>query len=300
MATVFRHTSLTKGVSYHKPSKRWLGRFTLNGQKHYVGCFKEEADAAKAVNRARINVMNSYSLRNEMKDMLEQEKHEINTNTRWMSPVREWSSLTIRQIKVFANKNGIFHEDLIGDKRLKQTWVDALNARDVRPVTTKEPEIAEAIAEIDELIGYLDEDEEDDRDWTDMAVLDIPEEEWSPCVVVNPDEPSYYWCNAGFLYTLYPTEGYTVWRYDTTVSGNYKPIGVWAGDTPNDNEDEQCKSPWEVSVDREAGTYCMIDKSEDREEGEILENWAEGAVISAPLSDNRNHCFKLGKSAKMC
>ena len=43
----------------------------------------------------------------------------------------------------------------------------------------------------------------------------------------------------------------------------------------------------------------MIDKSEDREEGEILENWAEDAVMSAPLSENRNHSFPQGKSARM-
>lgn len=297
MTTMFRHTSLTKGVSFDKGSKRWVGRFTLNGQKHYIGKFKEEADAAKAVNRARINIINSYSLRNDAKDVLEREKAEINSNARWMSPAQDWNTLTLSRLKVIAKKHGIAPDDVIGDKRIKQNWIDVLNAREVRPMTNKELEIAAAADEIDDLIAYLDEDEEEERTFADGAVLEIPEEDWSPCVVINPDEPSYYWCSGGFLYTLYPTEGYTVWRYDTSVSGNYKPIGVWNGDETNGNEPYE--SPWEVSVDKEAGTYCMIDKSEDREEGEILENWAEDAVMSAPLSENRNHSFPQGKSARM-
>lgn len=295
---MFRHTSLTKGVSFDKVAKRWVGRFTLNGQKHYIGKFKEEADAAQAVNRARVNIVNSYSLRSEVKDILEDEKSEIEQNAPLMSPVQEWSSLTLSQIKNFAEKRGITHNDVRGDKRFKQNWIDVLSARDVRPITNKEAEMNEAIVEINGLIAYLDEDEKDDRDYSDTAVLDLHEQDWSPCVIIDPREPSYFWCSAGFLYTLYPTEGYTVWRYDTTVSGNYKPIGVWNGPKMDKNE-EPNELMWEVSVDKEAGSYCKISRSGEPEEGEILENWHEDAVFSSPLSENRNHSFPQGKSAKM-
>ncbi len=294
---MFRHTSITKGVSFDKVSKRWLGRFTENGVTHYVGRFKEEADAAQAVNRARVNIKNSYYLRNELKDELLWEKEQINLNAPRMSPVQEWNTLTLRQLKEAAETRGITSDDIVGDKRLKQNWIDVLVDRDVRPMTNKEPEISAAIDEIDEIIDYLDRDEETDRKFSDKAVLGLAEIEWSACVVDDPDEPAYFWCNCGFLYTLYPTEGYTVWRYDETVSGNYKPIGVWNGPQMDENE-EQPETLWEVSVDKAAGTYCRMDKAEDPEEGEILENWKEGAVMSSPLSDNRNHSFKLGKSAK--
>ena len=298
MASMFRHTSITKGVSWHKPSKRWLGRFTVNGQRHYVGSFKEEADAAKAVNRARINIMNSYCLRNEVKDELNMEKSQINKNAPYMSELQEWNTLTLGQLKEAAEKHGILFNDVIGDKRVKKTWIDLLSARDVRPITAKEPEIDAAIEEIDSLIAYLDKDEQEDRLYSDEAVLVIPEEEWAPCVVINPKEPAYYWCNCGFLYTLYPAEGYTIWRYDEDVPGNYKPIGVWIG-PEMDEDEEHLERPWEVSVDKQAGTYCKIDKPEEPEEGEILENWDEAAVMSEPLSEHRNHLFARGKSAKM-
>lgn len=297
MATLFRHTSLTKGVSWNKTTKRWVGRFTVNGQSYYMGSFKEEADAAQTVNMARINIANSYYLRNEVKDLLEEEKNHINKNAPYMSPPQDWNTLTVSKIKDFAEKHGITHDDVMGDKRIKQNWIDVLTARDVRPITAKEPEIVAAVDEIDDLIADLDENEKDDREYSDQAALDLPEEEWSPCVVINPSEPSYFWCNEGFLYTLYPTEGYTVWRYDEAVTGNYKPIGVWIG--PEMDEDEDHLEPqWEVSVDKDAGTYCKISKPEEPEEGEILENWHEDAVMSSPLSDHRNHSFAKGKTAK--
>tara|TARA_Y100000389_G_C17464496_1_gene524395 strand:+ start:1163 stop:2059 length:897 start_codon:yes stop_codon:yes gene_type:complete len=297
MATLFRHTSLTKGVSFDKASKRWIGKFTINGQRHYIGSFKEEADAAQAVNRARINIANSYYLRNEVKDLLEEEKSQINTNAPNMSGIQAWDTLPLRQIKEIATKHGITGSDLIADARTKQAWIDVLNNREIRPMTAKEPEIAAAVDEIDDLIAYLDQDEKEDREYSDQAALDLPEEEWTPCVVINPDEPSYYWCHDGFLYTLYPTEGYTVWRYDEAVTGNYKPIGVWIG--PEMDEDEDHLEPqWEVAIDKDAGTYCKIGKPEEPEEGEILENWHEDAVMSSPLSDHRNHSFAKGKTAK--
>ena len=287
MATVFRHTSITKGVSWHKPSKRWLGRFTVNGQRHYVGSFKEEAEAAKAVNRARIDLMTSSSLRHEVKNELKEEKIQINKNAPYMSPVQEWTTLTLGQLKHHAEKHGIVPEDVVGDKRIKKTWIDVLAARDVRPITAKEPEIASSIEEIEGLLDYLDKDEQQDRHFSDAEVLNLPEEEWASCVVINPEEPAYFWVKSGFLYTLYPAEGYTVWRYDQSVPGNYKPIGVWNG--PEMDEDENhLDRPWQVSVDKEAGTYCKIEK-EEPEEGEILENWDEDALISRPLSEHRNH-----------
>mgnify|MGYP003324487254 CR=1 FL=1 len=286
MATMFRHTSLVKGVTFDKGTKRWVGRFTLNGQRHYVGTFEKEADAAKAVNQARVDAMGSNFLREEVKDLLKEEKAEIERNARWMSPLQDWHSLPLRQIKDIAEKRGINDDDIVGDKRIKQNWIDVLNSREIRPMTAKEPEVAASIEEIEGLLDYLDKDIEEDRQFSDAIVLDIPQEEWSSCVVTDPSKPSYFWCIGGFLYTLYPTEGYTVWRYDTDVPGNYKPIGVW---NPNSDEDgERLEPMWEVNIDKEAGNYCKIKIEEELEEGEISENWVEGAVISPPLSLNGN------------
>lgn len=286
MTTTFNHASLTKGVSFDKRSNRWVGRFTLNGQRHYVGTFKEELHATRAVNRAKIDAMGSYFLRNEIKDILEEQKSMINTTAISMSSVQEWNTLTLPEIKEFAEKQGITHLDVMGDKRFKQNWIDVVTTRGVRPITRREPVIAKSIAEIDTLIDYLGENEKNDRDYSDRIVLTLPKREWNPCVIIDPREPSYFWCNDGFIYTLFPAEGYTIWRFDENFSGNYKQIGVWVGPNANEN-DPSDELKWEVSIDKVAGTYCKIRRSGgDIEEGEILENWVDGAIISPPLSEN--------------
>jgi hypothetical protein len=303
MATMFRHTSLVKGVSFNKRTNRWVGRFTLNGQRHYMGTFKEEAEAAQAVNRARINIISSYSLRNEVKDELKWEKCDINSAAPKMSAVQDWNTIPLHQLKEVAKKRGIRNDDVLGDRRIKDNWIDALNEHGARPVTNKEPEINAAIDEIDELITYLEKDEKEDRDFSDAAVLKISEDDWSPCVIIDPKEPAYFWCNSGFLYTLYPVEGCTVWRYDERVVGNYKPIGVWIGPETEVEEEETIvaelqhetadqrphgSSDLQVALDKEGGSYCKIKLDGPEKEGEILENWIDGALISGPLSQNRN------------
>lgn len=284
---MFRHTSLTKGVTFDKRGKRWQGRFTSNGVHHYVGSFKEEKDAVEAVNQARINVMSSNNLRHEVKNELQAEIDQYNENAAFMAPIQEWDDLPLNQIKEAANKHGIYIEDLEGDARSKKTWVDMLNFLEVRPMTTKEPEIEAAVDEIEAIIADLDKYEKEDQELSDQAVLEIAGDEWLPCVIVNPDEPSYFWCNEGFIYTLYPNEGSTVWRYDETVTGNYKPIGVWNGPQVDENYD-QAESPWQVSVDKNAGTYSMIDAPEEDalEEGEILED-PPLPVMSTPRPTSR-------------
>ena len=53
-------------------------------------------------------------------------------------------------------------------------------------MTAKEPEVAASIEEIEGLLDYLDKDIEEDRQFSDAIVLDIPQEEWSSCVVTDP------------------------------------------------------------------------------------------------------------------
>lgn len=278
MATIFHHTSRTKGVTFNRVARRWIGQFMLNGRRHYVGCFKEEAVAVQAVNRARVNAMTSSSQKNEVKEMLEWEKSKINKNAGFMSPVKEWADLTLRDIKDHAANNGITPDDVDGDKRCRENWIKALESFEVRPMTEKEPEIDASIREIDDLISYLDKDVDKVRKEADKAVLDLPEEEWAPCAGTNEKNPAYYWCNSGFLYTVYPAEGYTIWRYDESVPSNNKPIGVWIGPEMDEDEDH-LERPYEVTVDKEAGTYSKTVR--------VSEGAAEEVDEEAPLLGQR-------------
>lgn len=335
---MFRHTSMHKGVTFDSRRKLWIGRFTSNGVHHYVGSFKQEKEAAEAVNQARVNVLNSNSLRNEVQDILKQEKAKIEANAPHLAPVKSWDTFSIAELKALVKSgleeqrhelirmphaqgasigsmaegseaayqgwhkvdtllHGSPEHNEIGDKRLKQTWIDALNLLDRRPATEKETQVAAAIAEIDDLQAHLTTNLKRDRDHSDKAVLDLHEADWCPCVIQQGSDPAYYWCNDGFIYTLFPSEGYTVWRFDETIKGNYRVIGCWNGPIMDVGE-EQTEQIWQMSVDREAGTYCRFDKPEG-EEGEILEGrWAEDAVMSDPLFQHRNHSFAPGKSAK--
>ena len=292
MATMFRHSSLVKGVSFNKTSKKWIGQFMLNGQRHYIGSFKEEAQAAQAVNRARINAMMNSSLRHEIKDELNKEKSQINKSAPYMSPVMEWTDLTLNELKDHAANNGITPDDVDGDKRCRENWIGALKSFDVRPMTEKEPEIDAAIQEIDDMVADLDKDEEKDRKQSDQAVLDLPEEEWAPCAGTNEKNPAYYWCNSGFLYTLYPAEGYTIWRYDDSVPSNNKPIGVWIGPEMDEDEDH-LERPCEVTVDKEAGTYRKTVRVSEGAAEEVDEEAAETG--SPPIEDRVNIMLEIAR-----
>ena len=45
-----RDSSKYFGVYWHKQNKKWTGYLWHNMQKHHIGCFEIEEDAAKAVN----------------------------------------------------------------------------------------------------------------------------------------------------------------------------------------------------------------------------------------------------------
>jgi hypothetical protein len=47
-----KHSSKYKGVSRPRNEKRWTARIQANGRKIFIGCFEDEAEAAKAYDEA--------------------------------------------------------------------------------------------------------------------------------------------------------------------------------------------------------------------------------------------------------
>jgi hypothetical protein len=61
-----QHISSYKGVSWERRIKRWKARITHNYQIFYLGCFKNEKDAARAYNRAALHLFGEYARLNEI------------------------------------------------------------------------------------------------------------------------------------------------------------------------------------------------------------------------------------------
>ena len=57
-------SSRFKGVSYNAQKKRWLGAFMANGKTYYVGCFIDEEECARAVDKKRKEVCGDYATTN--------------------------------------------------------------------------------------------------------------------------------------------------------------------------------------------------------------------------------------------
>ena len=140
----------------------------------------------------------------------------------------------------------------------------------------------------DGLIAYLDKDSKQ----ADIAVLDLPEEEWTPCTDTDEKNPAYYWRNSGFLYKVYPAEGYMIWRYDESIPGNKKPIGVWIGPEMDEYEDH-LERPCEVTVDKEAGTYRKTVRVSEGAAEEVDEEAAETG--SPPIEDRVNIMLEIAR-----
>lgn len=55
------NTSGIKGVTFHKASKKWMAHITINKKPCYLGIFANKDDAAKVVNRARLEFHGEYA-----------------------------------------------------------------------------------------------------------------------------------------------------------------------------------------------------------------------------------------------
>lgn len=58
-------TSIYKGVSGNKQNKKWQAQIRIDGKLKYLGLFTSETDAAKAYNRAAIEVFGEFAKVNE-------------------------------------------------------------------------------------------------------------------------------------------------------------------------------------------------------------------------------------------
>lgn len=65
-------TSQFKGVSFDKAAKKWRASITCNNRKHSLGMYTNQLDAAKAYNKAAINLFKAFAFlnRNEQGEVL--------------------------------------------------------------------------------------------------------------------------------------------------------------------------------------------------------------------------------------
>lgn len=59
-------TSIYKGVSFHKPSKKWLCHIALNNKIIHVGLFDTEIEGAQAYNEKAKELFGEYALLNKL------------------------------------------------------------------------------------------------------------------------------------------------------------------------------------------------------------------------------------------
>lgn len=61
-------SSKYKGVSRHKPARKWRVKIRLNGKQIHLGVFHSEIDAAKAYNQAAIKYFGDFARLNVIKE----------------------------------------------------------------------------------------------------------------------------------------------------------------------------------------------------------------------------------------
>lgn len=59
-----KHSSVYKGVTWHKAANAWCAQIASNGIKRHLGCFKDELDAAAAYDTAAILIHGEFACTN--------------------------------------------------------------------------------------------------------------------------------------------------------------------------------------------------------------------------------------------
>ncbi len=55
-----------KGVTWHKPTKKWVARITIKGKRKHLGCFSKEKYAAQAYNLAAKRYYKKFAFLNKI------------------------------------------------------------------------------------------------------------------------------------------------------------------------------------------------------------------------------------------
>ena len=58
------HSSIYKGVSWHKPTNKWRGTIGQNGRQYHLGLFTSEKEAALAYNKEAIKIFGEFACLN--------------------------------------------------------------------------------------------------------------------------------------------------------------------------------------------------------------------------------------------
>ena len=65
-----QQVSLFKGVTFHRPSKKWYARISINGKRKHIGVFCTETEAAEAYDAAALWNHGAFAKTNKMLGLL--------------------------------------------------------------------------------------------------------------------------------------------------------------------------------------------------------------------------------------
>jgi len=72
-------SSRFRGVSYSKSARKWVARITFRGRRLHLGCFAEEVDAARAYDRAAVELFGDFASVNFPEEWPPERRAEVST-----------------------------------------------------------------------------------------------------------------------------------------------------------------------------------------------------------------------------